>query len=144
MKRVRFPWLSMLSLALLVLVAVLWVRSRRHSDILGLFPPSGHLQAVGSDASGLVFFASDIPWGREYGLSADTISVPRDDVQDLHEGIFDPQRKKWSLLGFRFAAGDLTTLLPSRYAALLVPYWFLIVVLGLLPVVRGRGLWQRW
>ena len=144
MKRRRIPLLSLLSLALLVTVVVLWARSRRHADIVGLFPPSGHLQAIGSDRGGLILFASDIPWGREYALSADTMSVPREEVQGLHDDLFDPTRKKWALLGFHFAHGNLTTLLPSTYSALTVPYWSLVIVLGFLPLLMFRGSWLRW
>lgn len=140
------PLVSIFLFLLLVTVCVLWTRSRRHADLLGVFSPAGHLQGVASDRVGLLFFASDIPFGREYGLTADVMSAPRDDFGQVHDTLYDKPHEKWHFLGFRFSTGNLalTDTLACRYSALIVPYWFLVLALLPLPARAFRETWVIW
>jgi len=144
--RRRLPFFSVLLFLLLVMVMALWARSPRHADLLGVFSSAGHLQGVASDRVGLLFFASDIPFGREYGLTADVMSAPRDDFGQVHDTLYDKPHEKWHFSGFRFSAGklDLTGTLTCRYSALIVPYWFLVLVLLPIPAGAFRRGWVTW
>ena len=141
----RVPIFSILSLMLLIAAIVLWGRSRRHVDMVGLFSPAGHLQGFASQHGGILLFASDIPFGSEMGLTARTISVSPDEFADWHEALFDPIRRKVHVLGFRVASGrlDLTSAVIVHYNALIVPWWFLVLVLAPLPLRMGRALFVR-
>jgi predicted RNA-binding Zn-ribbon protein involved in translation (DUF1610 family) len=131
---------------LLGTVSVLWVRSPRHADLLGVFSPAGHLQGIASDRVGLLFFSSDVPFGREYGLTADVMSAPRENFGEVHDTLYNKPRQRWQFLGFRFSAGklDLAGTLTCRYGALIVPYWFLVLVLLPLPARTFRAAWATW
>lgn len=142
----RIPIVPILSLLLLVAVLVLWARSRRHSQIVGFHTPAGRLQAIASDRAGMLLFFSDVPFGREYGLSIETMSVPADDFQVLHDWVYDQTREKWHFAGFHLASGklDLTGNLAPRYSALTLPYWALLLLLAPGPLAMFRRLIVRW
>lgn len=144
--RRHIPVASGLLLLLLIVVAVLWVRSPRHAEILGVFSPAGHLQAVATDHLGLLFVGSDLPFGREYGLTSELLSVSRDDFARVHNMLFDKPHEKGHFLGFRFAAGKLglSKRLTCHYSATIVPYWFVLLALVPLPVRALRLGWVTW
>lgn len=141
LKRPRISLLSTISLLLLISVLVLWLRSRRHGDIVGFYTPAGHLQAMASDRVGVLVFLSEVPSGREYGLSADAMSVSADEFNQIHDWLYDKTGKKWHFAGFRLARGklDLTASLAPKYSALIVPYWLLVVVLAAPPPTTGAS-----
>ena len=144
--RRRIPAPSALLLLLLIVVAVLWARSPRHAEILGVFSPAGHLQGMATDRVGLLFFGSDVPFGREYGLTADLMSCSRDDFARVHDVLFDAPDESFHILGFRFAGGklDLSNLLTCHYSAIVVPYWFAMLTLLPLPAFALRRTWVTW
>lgn len=136
--------MPLLSAALLVLVCVLWARSRRHSSILGFFTPAGHLQAIASDRGGVLIFLSDVPFGPEARLSADFMSMTAEDFQQTHALLYDATKssKTWHFAGFNFAKDQLnpTPTIAWHYRAMIVPYWLLVLLLAWLPLRRL----QRW
>jgi len=138
--------LSTLSFLLLATTIVLWARSRHHADAVGFYTPAGHLDGLSSDKGGMLLFLSNIPFGREMGLSADAMSVPPDDFLSVHDLLFDPTNAKWNFIGFHLAGGTLLTW-GWKYSALIVPYWALVLVLVILPVASFRGivirLWRK-
>ena len=144
--RRRIPLSSAFLFLLLILLAVLWVRSPRHAQVLGVFLPAGHLQAVATDRVGLLFFGSDVPFGREFGLTADMMSSPQGDFARVHDVLFGKPHEKRHFLGFRFAGGKLalSTRLTCHYTAVIVPYWLALLALLPLPLRDLRRRWVRW
>ena len=132
----RTPTASLLSLSLLIAVALLCLESRRQSYVLGFVTPAAHFQCVASDRTGLTFVFSGIPFGPEYALSADMYVLPAINARSVHDEIYDKSLEKWKLLGIHLSAGtwSLTQLQTAGFAALLVPYWLLFVLLAILPV----------
>jgi predicted RNA-binding Zn-ribbon protein involved in translation (DUF1610 family) len=137
----RVPVMSVLSLLLLVALIVIWVRSRRHADMLCFFTPAGHLQAVATDRTGLVLFFSDVPFGQEMGLTADALSSSRDEFSEVRDFVFDPTAPSHHFLGFRIATGKMQW--SWKYTSMIVPYWALLVVLAIGPLAMFRCLWTR-
>jgi hypothetical protein len=144
--RRRISVLSALLFLMLIVVVVLWARRPRHSEMLIVFSPAGHLQGMATDRVGLLFFGSDVPFGREYGLTADLISCSRDDFAQAHDVLFDTPSESWHFLGYRFAGGtlDLSNLLTCHYSAIIVPYWFAMLTLFPLPARAVRRTWVTW
>lgn len=134
----RIPVFSIISLLLLAGVVVLWVRSRRHADIVGYYTPAGHLQGFTNDRAGLILYFSDVPFGQEMGLSADAMSASAEDFAPVHDLLFDPANVKHKFLGFQSAAAPIGSW-GWKFSAWIVPYWALIVPLTILPLLRVRG-----
>ena len=110
-------------LALLVLA----VRSFWRVDVLAVFTPAGKLQAVASWKGSAIFFFSDVPFGGEVGLTAQTASAPADDFAPTDDTLHDKPALKWKLGGFRLARGDFAFIRSSpRYTAVTVPQWLLL------------------
>src|SRR6185312_13840745 len=127
------------STALLVAMAVFCVRSRSRSDILGFFTPAGDLQAIASDRDGLLLFFSNVPFGPEAGLSAGYMTVSADEFQAAHAMLYGASKAKKPheshFAGFRHVR-DQFTFAPTIawwYRAITIPYWFLILLLAILP-----------
>lgn len=133
----RIPILSTFTLLLLMTVLVLWIRSPRHADGVAFYTPTGHLDGLASDRGGMLFCASDIPFGREMGLTADAMSTSADEFAAIHDTLFDPSNQKWHFLGFRVAAGTLGTW-RWKFNAILVPYWALLIPLAIPPMFGFR------
>lgn len=144
-RRFRVRLVSLVSLILLVAALVLWLRTREYGDIVGFYTPAGHLQALASDRAGFLIFLSDVPFGREYRLSADAMSVPADEFNQLHDWLYDKTREKWHFAGFRLAQGklDLTASMAPKYTALIVPYWLLAALFAVAPLGSFRRLLIR-
>jgi hypothetical protein len=138
----RIPVISLLSLLLLVALIVFCARSRHHGDILGFYTPAGNLQALANDRQGILLFLSDVPFGREMGLSADSKSSSSDEFREIHEWLFDPANEKWHFLGFRLAKGTVATW-TWKFNAVIVPYWALLIPLAILPMQMFRRLFVR-
>ena len=66
---------SLLAFVLLAAIVLAWAGATDRSYVFQFLTPAGHLQALGSDRTGLVLFFSDIPFGREMGLSADICAM---------------------------------------------------------------------
>src|SRR5689334_21939549 len=96
--RRRISVFSAFLFLLLTLVAVLWARSPRHAEVVGVFSPAGHLQGVATDRVGLLFFGSDVPFGREFGWTADTMSSPQGDFARVHDALFGKPHEKCHFL----------------------------------------------
>jgi hypothetical protein len=138
----RIRALPVLSSLLLVTVAVLWARSPRHADVVAFYTPTGHLTGLASDRGGMLFCASDIPFGREMGLTADAMSTSAGEFAPIHATLFDPSNEKWHFLGFHVAAGTLGQW-SWKFSAILVPYWALLIPLAILPTFGFRRLIVR-
>ncbi|HEY2587909.1 MAG TPA: hypothetical protein VGI81_19350 [Tepidisphaeraceae bacterium] len=138
----RIPILSTLAFLLLITVLVLWVRSPRHADAVLFYTPAGHLTGMASDHGGMLFCASDIPFGREMGLTADAMSTSADEFAAIHVTLFDPSNEKWHFLGFHVAAGTLGTW-GWKFNAILVPYWALLIPLAIPPLTGFRRAIRR-
>ena len=133
----RIPILSTLAFLLLVTVVVLWVRSPRHADVLAFFTPQGNLTGLASDRRGMLFCTTQVPFGQEMGLTADGLSTSADEFASIHDLLFDPANEKWHFLGFRVAAGTLSTW-GWKFNAIIVPYWALLIPLAILPLTGFR------
>jgi hypothetical protein len=138
----RIPVFSIISLLLLAGVIVLWARSRRHADLVGFYTPAGHLCGFNNDRTGLLVFSSDIPFGQEMGLSADSMSASAEDFAPIHDLLFDPTNVKHKFLGFQSAAAPIGSW-GWKFSAWVVPYWALILPLTILPLLRVRGFLVR-
>lgn len=134
----RIPFFSTISVLLLASVIVLGVRSRHHADVVGFYTLAGHLKVISSDHGGMLFVSSDVPGGEEMGLSGDAMSAAVEDFAAIHDMLFDPANVKWNLVGFSFAAGPIGQW-GWKYSMLRVPYWALIIMLAILPLIRLRG-----
>lgn len=135
----RIPILSTLAFLLLVTVVVLWVRSPRHADVLAFFTPQGNLTGLASDRRGMLFCTTQVPFGQEMGLTADGLTTSADEFASIHDLLFDPANEKWHFLGFRVAAGTLSTW-GWKFNAIIVPYWALLIPLAILPLTGLRRL----
>lgn len=135
----RIPIFSTLSLLLLAAVIVLWCRSPRHADLVTFYTPAGHLAGLASERNGLLLCATEIPFGSEMGLSAQTMSATREEFGPVHDLLFDPSNEKWHFLGFHTASGTVSTW-NWKYSALIIPYWALIIPLTILPLTASRRL----
>lgn len=138
----RIPIFSTLSLLLLAAVIVLWCRSPRHADLVTFYTPAGHLAGLASERNGLLLCTTEIPFGSEMGLSAQTMSASRDEFGPVHDLLFDPSNEKWHFLGFHTATGTVSTW-NWKYSALIIPYWALIIPLTILPFMGFRRLIVR-
>jgi hypothetical protein len=143
MKRQRIPIVTLLSTILLAAAIVSWIRSRHHSDIFGVFTPSGHLQAMATDRGGVLFATTNVPFGEDKGLSAEAMSFGGDDFAIVHNYIFDPANKDSRIIGFHFVDGTVGPW-GWNFHATLVPYWALVAILGLLPARLLRQTSMRW
>ena len=132
------PVISTLSFLLLATMVVLWIRSRHHADAVGFYTPSGHLEAISSDKGGMLFFFSDIPFGREMGLSADAMSTSAQEFTPIHDLLFDVTSLKTKLIGFQLASGTVGQW-GWKFSAVIVPYWALLILLAILPLTQFRG-----
>lgn len=135
----RIPIVSTLSFLLLAAVVVLWCRSPKHADLVTFYTPAGHLAGLASERTGLLLCTTEIPFGSEMGLSAQTMSASRDEFGPVHDLLFDPSNERFHFLGFHTATGTVGTW-SWKYSALIVPYWALIIPVGILPLMGFRRL----
>jgi hypothetical protein len=142
-KRFQIPIFSVLSFVLMVTVVVAWIRSSRHAYLLGFFTPAGNLQALASDRSGLLLFFSDVPFGPEFGLSADAMTSSAQEFKGVHEMLFDAANPQWNLIGFHFSTGKIGSH-GWKFHCILVPYWAAIIPLAVLPFRGVQGIYLRW
>lgn len=140
-QRSHIPVFSAFSLLLLVGIAVLWVRSRWHGDLLVFYTPAGHLDGIASDRAGLLLCATEIPSGPEMRLSADAMRLSSEELSSIHEWLFvDVAEESWHFLGFRTAAG---TTWNWNFRAAIVPYWALVILLAIAPLNSLRKMMVR-
>ena len=144
-----------IGLALLAGVIVLWVRSPHHAQVLAIRGPGGFLDGAAADRGGVLLALTEIPFDGEFGptdapgqLTASRVSLVAPTAEEfapLHDAIFDPQNTPWSIFGFRGARGQLSIApqLSPRYSAVLLPYWFVIVLLFLPTAMLLRREWRR-
>ncbi|HWE97016.1 MAG TPA: hypothetical protein VG269_23845 [Tepidisphaeraceae bacterium] len=139
--------LSLLSTALLLATLTFWYRSRHHVDIATFCTPAGYYQGLAAQHGGVLLFFSTIPGGKESAWETHHASTTTDDQQyiDFRDSLFAPPAERFSHLGFRLAGGilTLTPQLITRYTVLALPYWFLVIVFGILPLGPFRAAWQR-
>lgn len=138
----RIPIFSLLCLALLATVVVLWARSREHADVLVFFSPAGHWEGLASDRQGMLFFGSDIPWGEEKAFTLDAGTVGGEDATKIHDFVFDPTNEKWKFLGFHAAGGTVAS--QWKFSSIIVPYWALVTPLSLLALRIFSSRITRW
>jgi predicted RNA-binding Zn-ribbon protein involved in translation (DUF1610 family) len=144
--------ISIVSAVLCIVVIVEWVRSRHHVDLLVIRTPMSHVVGAAADRGGLLFAQSDLPYTGEEGPdgqdhSVMLASVAPDDptFSQIRDTILDTTAIKFSFLGFKTAAGQttLTGTLSPRFSAIVLPYWFVAILLAILPSGIGRAAWTR-
>lgn len=70
-------------------IIALWVRSSKYTHVLLFYTPAGHLTGFASDRTGLLICATQIPFGPEMRVSAETMSVSSDEFAAVHDLLFD-------------------------------------------------------
>jgi|SRR5690348_13210439 len=149
---------AMIFLSSIVLIGtiLLWVQSPRRSYVFAFRSPRGYLNGAGSDRGGILFVTTEMHVDGEYGppdsKGRETIrnysflDVPAAQFATLHDDTFAAPATTWSIAGFRAAAGDFALFTgppPSLYRALLLPYWFVLVISAPLPVMVAHRFIQR-
>ena len=129
-----------------------WARSRHHSYIFAFRSPRGFLNGIATDHTGILFagtsFRADGAYGppdrsgRETVRSYAGLSVDATDFSEMLETGFNGREIKWK--GFRLAWGDANWYAQFRIRALLIPYWFLILISTPLVIVSARRYLLRW
>ncbi len=142
--------MAILSAMLCIASIVEWVRSRHHVDVLAFRTPVGHIMGSASDHGGLLLAQSDLP----YGGSDDTdgqehawlhTSLTPDEFSKIRDTILDTTAVRFNFLGFK-TAGCVATMTSSpspRFSALVLPYWFIALVMAAAPLGVGRKAWTR-
>ncbi len=149
---------AMIFLSSIVLIGtiLLWVQSPRRSYVFAFRSPRGYLNGVASDRGGILFVTTGMQVDGEYGppesKGRETIrnygflNVPAAEFATVHDDTFAAPATTWRIAGFRAAAGDFALFTgppPSPYRALLLPYWFLLVISAPLPLAAARRFIQR-
>jgi hypothetical protein len=142
---------SILSAMLCIGVIVLGVRSRHHVDLMLLETPAHHAMGAAGDHGGLLLATSDMPYAGLSSTAGDDrsvafISATPEQFAPIQDTVFDPvTAAKFSFLGFKTAAGQtpLTSQMTVHFSALVLPCWFLAIVLAILPMGVGRSAWTR-
>ena len=143
-------FLGLLSALLCIGVIVLGVRSRHHADVMVLQTPGSHAAGAAGDHGGLLLVMSDMPYTGYMSVDGTLrwvsfMSPTPDEFKPLHDTLFDPMTTKFSFLGFKTAAGQvtMTSQLTPHFSAILLPCWFLAIILALLPMRVFRTAWTR-
>lgn len=143
MGRVRVIFAVMLAIVC-VSTAMLWWRSRTHSDVLAISTPDGRMQALASHRGGVVGFASDVPFQADGGGYFDGVDCPAEDLDDINDSVFDKTAVVRSAIGFKLATSTLAVgAMPRDYYAVRVPHWAVIAASGVMFVVLARGPLRR-
>ena len=139
----RFPFLRLLFAGL---VAFLWIRSHRRSDILGLFLHRGYANGLISDRGKAVAFHTNISFGGPRAYTYDFLTMPNDEFIDVRAMLYQtaplPTPVAGLLMGHK--GTDAFSMLPgSKYQYVVVPFWMLAIVTGV-PLLAGlRTFWVR-
>ncbi|HEX4795146.1 MAG TPA: hypothetical protein VH370_15230 [Humisphaera sp.] len=154
MKRARqIVWLF--GAGLLLLMASLWIATTRHAYVLAVRDPSGHLAGAAAERKGILFVLTQIDFDGEFGPDDSEndlrgkrfsfITASADEMLPLHDQIFDPASIVWSIFGFSMSGGTLSIVAQSspRYSAIIVPYWFLVLLTAVPTIVAGRSAIRR-
>jgi hypothetical protein len=140
-------FLSLLSTALFFATLTFWYRSRHHVDIATFCTPAGHYQGIAAQHGGVLLLFSNIPGGKESAWAVHGASADPEDQQliDFRDFLFAPPARKYSVLDFRLANGTVpfTAQLNARYMAVALPYWFLTIVFGVLPLAPLKAALRR-
>ncbi|MDB5356770.1 MAG: hypothetical protein JWN24_3223 [Phycisphaerales bacterium] len=140
-------FLSLLSAALCLATLTFWYRSRHHVDIAIFCMPTGNWQGIAAQHGGVLLFFSNLPGGKDAAWQIQGGSSDADDKQfiDFRDSLFAPPAEKYSLIGFRLAGGTLAlnSQINSKYMVIALPYWFLTIVFGALPMGPFRAAWRR-
>jgi hypothetical protein len=140
-------FLSLLSAALFIATLTFWYRSRHHVDIAIFCLPTGNWQGIAAQHGGVLLFFSNLPGGKDAAWQIQGGSSTADDQKfiDFRDSLFAPPAEKYSIIGFRLASGtlSLTSQINSKYTVIALPYWFLVIVFGVLPMGPFKGAWQR-
>ena len=103
-----------------------------------MFSRAGHWQGIASGRSGILLLLSEVPAGREYGLTAKAVLASAGDVELLQEFLFDSSTTKWQRFGFSSACGSFDPMplhtAKWHYVTLIFPYWALMLLLAPLPL----------
>jgi hypothetical protein len=133
-------FMAFLSALLFIGVILLGVRSRHHADTILLRTPGNHAAGAAGDHGGLLLALSDLPYDGAESVDGSirwvaSMSATVEELQPIHDALFDPTTTRFSFLGFKTAAGQttITGQLTPHFSAILIPCWFLAIVLALLP-----------
>jgi hypothetical protein len=142
-------FVSILAALLCIGVVGLWVRSRQHADVLLVRTTQNHLAGAALVKGGVLVATSDLPFdcsvsvkGEEMPVALHPLSIG--DFQKYNDGLIDPiSTVKFSLLGFKTAVGKaaISTTLSTRFSAMVIPYWLLVTITGLVALRGLRSIW---
>ena len=129
-----------------------WARSRHYSYIFAFRSPRGFLNGIATDRTGIMFagtsFRADGAYGPPYRSGRETVrnyaglTVDATDFSEMLDTGLNGRQIRWK--GFRLAWGDANWYTQFRIRALLIPYWFLILISAPPAIFSGRGRWRRW
>lgn len=129
-----------------------WARSRHYSYIFAFRSPRGFLNGIATDRTGIMFagtsFRADGAYGppdrggRETVRNYAGLTVDATDFSEMLESGFNGREIKWK--GFRLAGGDANWYAQFRIRALMIPYWFLILISAPAVIISIRQSWRRW
>ena len=146
------PFAALLCAIVLASSIFFWARSRHYSYIFAFRSPHGFLNGIATDHTGIMFagtsFRADGAYGppdrsgRETVRNYAALTVDATDFSEVLESGFNGREIKWK--GFRLAWGDANWYTQFRIRALLIPYWFLILISTPPVIYFARGRWLRW
>lgn len=129
------PVRAAVALLLAAGAAVLWFRSRNHTDYVVFFTPGSKVQGAASDRRGLFVAFSNLPLNPEYGLSAGGGSVPSDRFEEMRGHVYDAVERKHDRWGFGLVVSDV-------HLAVRFPHWLLLAPAGSVALNELRR-WRR-
>ena len=134
MRRTAVFILRAVTAFLCLCAAVLWIRSYRSADVLGLLGSSTGVQVLGSHRGGVLFVHTNIDFDPAQRMDVEANSVAADEF-DLMAKMFldDMPTLKFSFAGFRLSRGPVSIILtnpPPTYTLLAVPHALVLAVTG--------------
>lgn len=129
-----------------------WASSRHHSYIFAFRSPRGFLNGIATDRTGIMFagtsFRADGAYGppdrsgRETVRNYAGLTIDATDFSEMLDSGLNGREIRWK--GFRLAWRDANWYAQFRIRALLIPYWFLILISTPLIVFSARRYLLRW
>jgi len=137
MLRWAFNILTMMSLGLCVMSVVLWLHSASKADNIGYLAENYHFDVKASPGKLTICAVEYVYLDHFTDVEGNEVFI-MPGVFPRHHASFQSNIGNYGLY-----QGDLGPQFPW-YMALVLPFWFLVLLTAVLPTWRGILLWRRW